>query len=298
VTKALAIDRSLPIAHSVLAGLHLIDQRYDEAIASSAMAIALDPNSAESYVMQSYVLTKTGRHEEAEKNIDMAYRLNPHAPPYYYFYRAEVQFNLRKYAECIRSIKIIGSTIPDWQLSYDLVPSYAYLGRLDAARAELEKILEVQPNIDIEQLEKPTVFLYKLEGDIKHRIEGFRKAGLSQKTKVLERNMEDLLVNIQSVEEIKALSIGRKWSGFDPKGGGQWWIHFADDGKLPTQGAWGTENGSYWIEDNRICWNWQIFNQVQGGCGFVYRNPIGTVEEKNEYEWIGQFGIYPFSVED
>jgi TolB-like protein/lipoprotein NlpI len=298
VTKALAIDKNLPIAHSVLAGLYLGERQYEKAIASAAIAVALDPNNAESYVMQSYILTKAGMHGLAQKAIDMAYRLNPNPPPYYYFYLSEVQFNLRKYTESIQSIKKVGNTIPDWAISYLLVPSYAYLGRLDEARAELEKILEVESQIDIKELEKPSVFLYKLEEDTEHRIEGYVKAGLPRILDDYEKVMEDLLVNMLSGEEVKVLSVGRTWSGFNPNGSGRWLIIFAKDGKLHTEGIWGSENGSYWIEEYRICFNWQVPIQGQDGCGFVYRIPKGTAEEMNEYEWVSKSGVYPFSLVD
>jgi TolB-like protein/class 3 adenylate cyclase/lipoprotein NlpI len=298
VTKALAMNNNLPIAHSVLAGLHLGERQYEKAIASAAMAVALDPNNAESHVMQSYVLTKAGRHGLAKKAIDMAYRLNPNPPPYYYFYLSEVQFNLRKYSESIESIKKVGNAIPVWAISYYLVPNYAYLGRLDEARAELEKILEVESQIDIKELEKPSVFLYRLEEDTKHRIEGFVKAGLPRVLNVYEKVMEDLLVNMLSGEEIKALSVGRTWNGFNPKGSGRWLIIFAKEGNLRTEGVWGSESGSYWIEEYRICFNWQVPIQGQDGCGFVYRIPKGTAEEMNEYEWVSHSGVYPFSLVD
>jgi len=54
-TKALALDSSLPMAHSVLAGYHLLYRRFDEAIMSAAKAVALEPNNADSYVMKAYL---------------------------------------------------------------------------------------------------------------------------------------------------------------------------------------------------------------------------------------------------
>jgi TolB-like protein/class 3 adenylate cyclase len=178
VTKALALDGRLPAAHSVLAGLYLVDLRYDEAIASAAKAVALDPNNADSYVMQSYVLTKAGTHEEALEAINTAFRLNPKPPPHYYLYRSEVQFNHRQYAEVLESIMKTGNTFAEVLLSWWLAPSYAYLDQIEAAREEIQKLLTRYPSLNLDMVER--VNIYKLEEDTKHWGEGYRIAGLKR----------------------------------------------------------------------------------------------------------------------
>jgi len=49
VQKALALDDSLPLAHSVLALLYVEKRQYDKAIAESERAVALDPNGADAH---------------------------------------------------------------------------------------------------------------------------------------------------------------------------------------------------------------------------------------------------------
>ena len=297
-TKALAFDSNLPMAHSVLAGYHLLYRRFDEAIASAAKAVALEPNNADSYVMKAHVLTHMGRHEEAQKELNTAFRLNPNPPPHYYVDLSTVQFNLRQYAEAVKSIKKTGNTFPDYYLSGKLAPSYAYLGRLDEARAELKKLVKVYWHFKLRYVVHPYVSYRKLEEDNKHWYEGFRKAGLQDPPDNYRRSMDDIVENMLSGKEIKDLAVGRTWSGFNPGGGDQWWISFTNDGKLPTRGAWGIESGSYRIEEFRICWKWQEPLPRQDGCGFVYPNPKGTVEEKNQYEWVTRYFVHPFSVEE
>jgi TolB-like protein len=297
-TKALALDSSLPMAHSVLAGLHLTDNRFDEAIVSADKAVALEPNNASSYVMKANVYTAAGRHEEARKVINFAFRLNPNPPPYYYWRLSEIQFFLRQYAECNESVKKIGDAFPDHFLSLRLVPSYAHLGRLEEARAELKKYVKGLYRPNLELIRNPFFVHYKLLEDKEHRYEGFRKAGLQNMPYGYRRSMEDIVENMLKGEEIKALAVGRTWSGFNPSDGAQWWIHFNEGGKFSPRGAWGTEIGSYWIEEYRICWKWEGPTKGKEGCGFVYPNSKGTAEEKNEYEWGAPTGAYPFSTED
>ena len=47
--QALALDDSLPVAHSRLSFVYAQKQQYDQAIAEGERAIALDPNNADSY---------------------------------------------------------------------------------------------------------------------------------------------------------------------------------------------------------------------------------------------------------
>ena len=49
--QALALDDSLPGAHSLLSVVYRQKQQYEQAIAEGERAIALDPNNADSYVM-------------------------------------------------------------------------------------------------------------------------------------------------------------------------------------------------------------------------------------------------------
>src|SRR5687768_10501662 len=59
--QALALDDSLPAAHSLLSNVYAQRQQYDQALAASERAIALDPNNADSYAWQADVLNLAGR---------------------------------------------------------------------------------------------------------------------------------------------------------------------------------------------------------------------------------------------
>ena len=50
--QALALDDSLPGAHSLLSYVYAQQQQYDQAMAEGERAIALDPNNAVSYARQ------------------------------------------------------------------------------------------------------------------------------------------------------------------------------------------------------------------------------------------------------
>src|SRR5262245_31157845 len=81
--QAVALDDSLPRAHSALGYVYAEKQQYAQAVAEGERAIALDPNHADSYTMQAHNLNLAGRPEEALRMVEQAIRLNPHYPPFY-----------------------------------------------------------------------------------------------------------------------------------------------------------------------------------------------------------------------
>jgi TolB-like protein/DNA-binding winged helix-turn-helix (wHTH) protein/predicted Zn-dependent protease len=105
VRKALALDDSLPLAHSRLSHLYMVQQQYDEAIAEGERAIALDPNNANSYAVQASVLNAAGRPEEAVQALAQAMRLNPRYPAMYLEQFGSAYYQMGRYAEAIGALK-------------------------------------------------------------------------------------------------------------------------------------------------------------------------------------------------
>ncbi len=81
--QALALDDSLPRAHSILSNVYAQKQQYEQAIAEGERAIALDPNNDFSCNRQGAALNWAGRPAEALPLMEQALRLNPHYPPFY-----------------------------------------------------------------------------------------------------------------------------------------------------------------------------------------------------------------------
>ncbi len=75
--KALAIDDSLSLAHSLLGSIYSQKREYDQAIAEGERAIALDPNGALANGLYALSLLEAGRLKEAIPMFQKAIRLNP-----------------------------------------------------------------------------------------------------------------------------------------------------------------------------------------------------------------------------
>jgi TolB-like protein/Tfp pilus assembly protein PilF len=116
--QAVALDDSLPIAHSVLSIVYTWKQQYDEGRAEGERAIALDPNNADSYALQAQTLNNGGRPEEALQMMAQAMRLNPHYPALYLW---ELCFAYRfagRYAETISTLKELIHRNPNVGIAY------------------------------------------------------------------------------------------------------------------------------------------------------------------------------------
>jgi tetratricopeptide (TPR) repeat protein len=125
VQQALTLDDSLPGAHTLLSLVSALQQQYDRAIAAGERAIALDPNNAESYAMQSNVLILVGRPEEALRVVEQAMQLNPRYPPLYLVALGSAYRLTGRYAEAIATQKEAISRGPNFLGAYlNLAVSY------------------------------------------------------------------------------------------------------------------------------------------------------------------------------
>jgi tetratricopeptide (TPR) repeat protein len=111
--QAVALDDSLPAAHSVLSMVYTLQQQYDHAIAEGERGIALDPNNADSYANQALALSFAGRPEEALRAVAQAMRLNPRYPPIYLFDLGLAYRFTGRYAEAITTLKEVISRNPN-----------------------------------------------------------------------------------------------------------------------------------------------------------------------------------------
>jgi len=100
-----ALDDSLPIAHSSLSWAYAGKQQYDQALAEGERAIALDPNNADSYTHQAQALIFAGRPEDALRLMEQAMRLNPRYPPWYLFELGWAYRMTGRYAEAVATLK-------------------------------------------------------------------------------------------------------------------------------------------------------------------------------------------------
>ncbi|MGD2125229.1 MAG: adenylate/guanylate cyclase domain-containing protein [Desulfobacteraceae bacterium] len=144
--KAIALDDSLPEAHTILGEVYLWRKQHEQAIADLKRSVALNPNYADAIVGLGNVLNFAGRPEEAIELAKKGIRLNPIYPVYYLWTLAHAYFLTRQHGESIEAFKRALNRNPNFHPAHVyLAILYIELGREDEAKTEWLEFVERSP---------------------------------------------------------------------------------------------------------------------------------------------------------
>jgi TolB-like protein/class 3 adenylate cyclase/cytochrome c-type biogenesis protein CcmH/NrfG len=282
--RALALDAKIPRAYSVLGVLQVVDGRHDEAIESARKAVSLVPNSADAYVNLAIVFMFSGRPAEALAAVETALRLNPRPSSGVYGYYGAVLFMNRQYEKAIEPLEKARES--SYFAREYLAMAYAQLGRLDDAKAEIAGLL---PDTNLSWY-RVSYAHYKREEDRAHLLDALRKAGVPEWPFGYEGRTEDRLDG----SAIKTLALGRTWVGHNPAGI-QFIQEIGEDGKFAYRSVQSFVTGQASVQGDMLCLKSAAYLMGRKRCGYVYRNPGGTIEENNEYVYVGITALLFFS---
>ena len=85
--------------------VYLLQRKFDQAIAEGEKAIALGPNNATDHYLFSFILSRTGRPEEAIAMAEKALRLHPYYPARYLGALASSYLLAGRYEEAMAKYK-------------------------------------------------------------------------------------------------------------------------------------------------------------------------------------------------
>ena len=179
VDKALTLNDSLDLAHSLLGFIYLFKRQHDKAIKEGERAIELNPNGADSHVLFGFILILSDKTELAIKLLKRAFRLNPIPNPHYYTILALAYRNNGQYEKTIELSEkgLIGN--PDQLSVYlTLAASYSLLNQTEEAHKAVEEVLRIDPNFSLEYQAKTMPYKRQETGD--KFVEALRKAGLPE----------------------------------------------------------------------------------------------------------------------
>jgi len=174
--KALALNDSLPSAHTALGAVYLLQKQHDQARAEAERTIVLDPNLADGYALLGGILNAVGKPEEAIGVAEKAIRLGSPNPAYL-FELGHAYCLTKRYEEAIATLKKLLTHYPNWLHAHlFLASAYSEVGREEEARAAAAEVLRINPKFSLEVMKQrapntdPAV--------VERGVAALRKAGL------------------------------------------------------------------------------------------------------------------------
>ena len=176
---AILADSEDPWAHFALGCVYLFARRFDDSLAEFEWALRLNPNFSMAQGYYGLALAYCGRSEEAATAAQRALRLSPRDPlaAVYCGIASYAQFVSRNYDEAMRLAREGIRQRGDFVGAHRVLAAAAGMaGQNDVAKAALQELRRVQPNISLPWIAKEMPI--KQDAEREHYLEGFRRAGM------------------------------------------------------------------------------------------------------------------------
>lgn len=298
---ARAAKHPSPTYYQITAELLTREDKSDEAIAGLQEAVALDPSDPWTFDGLSQAMIFNGRPKEGRAYLDAAMRLDPAGPggraDWRHYLAGLAAFGENRFEDAIQSLEEIDLGSPDpWSKFFGLqvlLSAYGHLERsaeLEATKADFETILKEMGEADYDGLRLQDVFVFKNEADIVRLLEGWSKAGMPE----LPPDIDPKSKNRLTAAEMKSLVFGHELRGrrTAPEVAEYRRSTAMDGSATVTIGTW-TGQGMSWTQAGALC---VAYPRQLTACGVIFRNPAGTRETSNEYQFVFHWSRFEFSV--
>lgn len=178
--QAVRADDRDPWAHAMHGASELWHNRaHDRAVFDMQRALELNPNNSYIRGLFSYVLAFVNQAERALEEIDVALRMNPHAPAIFHGFRGRALLIQRRIDEALPNLQQMVTLMPGHSnaLGY-LAVAYAAAARLDEARATVASLRSSNPYYTVSALRRFLPFAESVDRDFV--IEMLVRAGLPE----------------------------------------------------------------------------------------------------------------------
>src|SRR5580704_16528090 len=176
---AILADSEDPWAHFALGCVYLFARRFDDSLAEFEAALRLNPNFSMAQGYYGLALAYCGRSGEAATAAQRALRLSPRDPlaAVYCGIASYAQFVGRNYDEAMRLAREGIRQRGDFVGAHRVLTAAAGMaGQNDMAKAALQELRRVQPNISLPWIAREMPI--KQDAEREHYLEGFRRAGM------------------------------------------------------------------------------------------------------------------------
>ena len=177
--KAVELDPYLPIAHANFGMVLTFQGKHEQSVAEFEKALALNPNFTDWRL--GIALNRAGQPARAAQVIETHMRYDPFYSPSALGVLGLARYLLKEYSQALPPLRDCVSRAPDFREGHVwLAATYAQLGRLDEAGAEVAEVLRIDPKFTIDATQR-RLSLYKRPEDAEHFFDGLRKAGLPER---------------------------------------------------------------------------------------------------------------------
>jgi adenylate cyclase len=177
--KAVAFRGNNGLAHIVLASVHLLNRRHDEALAECHRAVELRPNCPTANCYLANILHYCGRSDEAVAKVEEAIRISPVYPPWYmtvlaaaYRDRGDLDKSI---AAAQRGLRMSPA---DRDLKIVLCSAYGLSVQPERARPVAREIVAAEPGFSIRRYVEGQA--YQEAATLRRLSDSLRQAGLPE----------------------------------------------------------------------------------------------------------------------
>jgi TolB-like protein/Flp pilus assembly protein TadD len=177
--RAVALDSTDYRAHLLLGCVQANRKQQADALKHYEIAHSLNGNDADGAAHMANLLIDLGRFGDALEWLKRAVRLNPLHPAWYLYAIGEAYYGTKQYEQAIEPLRSAVNRYPKFITPRrHLAATYAQLGRLEEARAEIEAALRLDPSLSVSFYRNRVH--YANAADLEHYLDGLRKAGLPE----------------------------------------------------------------------------------------------------------------------
>jgi TolB-like protein len=176
--RAAELDDSDPWAHVALGYYEFTGRNTDAAVRHFRAALDLNPNFAAAEGSIGFALALDGRSEEAISHFDQAIRMSPRDPFNSFFFAGigAAHYLAGRYTEAAKWARQVLQMRPGFLGAHRILcASLAQSDQIEEAKAALNELLALQPNISIASIQEAVPYTPE---PMKHFLDGMRKAGL------------------------------------------------------------------------------------------------------------------------
>jgi TolB-like protein/class 3 adenylate cyclase len=300
---ARAAEHPSPTYYQMAAQLLTREHNSDEAIADLQEAVALDPSDPWTFDAMSQALIFNGRPKEGRAYLDAAMRLDPAGlggwAEWRLYLAGLAAFCEDRFEDAVLSLEKINPQSEQWSRFYGLqvrLSAYGHLGRsaeLEAARAEFNNLLPEMDEAGYDRMRVQYWFVFKNGADIVRLLDGLSKAGIPELPPDIDPKSMDRLTSA----EMQSLVFGHELRGHQTKPElAEYRRTTGIDGSTTVTIGAQTHQGKSWTQASALCTAHPKYLKELTTCGVIFRNPAGTREQSNEYQFVFNRSRVEFSI--